>query len=54
VRNGRVWAGPLGVERTTVERVEFDENAAVLVVHARPAPGSASPVRAVPAAVPGL
>lgn len=36
MRSGRVWARLLGVEHTTVERVEFDEDAAVLVVHARP------------------
>ena len=36
MRNGRVWAGLLGVERTTVERVELDEGSATLVVHAKP------------------
>jgi transposase len=39
VRSGRVWAGLLGVEKTVVERVEFDEQQGVLVVHARPARG---------------
>ncbi len=36
VRNGRVWAGLLGVERTTVERVEFDEDGGVVAVHVKP------------------
>lgn len=36
MRNGRVWTRLLGVERTTVERVEFDQDAAVIVVHAKP------------------
>lgn len=39
VRSGRVWAGLLGVEKTVVERVEFDEQQGVLVVRARPARG---------------
>ena len=33
---GWVWAGLLGVERTTVERVEVDEGAGLLVAHVRP------------------
>ena len=36
MRIGRVWAGLLGVERTTVERVEFDEDETLLVVHVKP------------------
>jgi len=36
VRNGRVRAGLLGVEHTTVERVEFDEDEQLLVAHVRP------------------
>jgi transposase len=39
VRNGRVWAGLLGVERSTVERVEFDVEEGLLVAHVRPARG---------------
>ena len=39
MRNGRLWAGLLGVEKTTVVRVEFDEDQAVLVAHVRPARG---------------
>jgi len=39
VRNGRVWAELLGVERSTVERVEFDVEEGVLVAHVRPARG---------------
>jgi hypothetical protein len=37
VRDGRVWAGLLGVERSTVERVEFDVEEGLLVAHVRPA-----------------
>ena len=36
VRNGRVWAGLLGVEKTTIERVEFDEDQGLLIAHVRP------------------
>ena len=39
MRNGRVWAGLLGVEKTTVERVEFDEDDGLLVAHVRPVRG---------------
>lgn len=39
MRNGRVWAGLLGVERSTVERVEFDVEEGLLVAHVRPARG---------------
>ena len=39
MRNGRLWAGLLGVEKTTVVRVEFDEDRALLVAHVRPARG---------------
>jgi len=39
VRNGRVWAGLLGVERSTVERVEFDVEEGLVVAHVRPARG---------------
>jgi transposase len=35
VRSGRVWAGLLGVEKATVERVEFDEDSGLLVAHVR-------------------
>lgn len=30
------WRGLLGVEKTVVERVEFDEDAGSLVAHVRP------------------
>jgi transposase len=30
----------LGVEKTVVERVEFDEDAELLVAHVRPSPGA--------------
>lgn len=36
VRTGRVWARLLGVERTVVERVDFDEDSGELVAHVRP------------------
>lgn len=39
MRNGRVWALLLGVEKTTVERVEFDEDERLLVVAVRPVRG---------------
>lgn len=35
MRNGRVWARLLGVEKTHVERVEFDEDEQLLVAHVR-------------------
>ena len=39
MRNGRVWAGLLGVERSTVERVEFDVEEGLVVAHVRPVRG---------------
>ena len=39
MRNARVWAGLLGVDKSTVERVEFDEEHDLLVVHVRPVRG---------------
>ena len=36
MRSGRLWAGLLGIERATVERVEYDEAAQRLVAHVRP------------------
>ena len=39
MRNGRLWAGLLGVEKTTVGRVEFDEDRGLLIAHVRPARG---------------
>jgi transposase len=39
VRNARLWAGLLGVEKTVVERVEFDEDEAVIVAPVRPGRG---------------
>jgi transposase len=39
VRNARLWAALLGVEKTVVERVEFDEDDGVLVASVRPARG---------------
>ena len=39
VRSARVWAGLLGVEKTVIERVEFDEEQALLVAHVHPVRG---------------
>ncbi len=39
MRSARVWAQLLGVEKTVVERVEFDEDQAVLVASVRPGRG---------------
>lgn len=36
MRDVSLWRGLLGVENTVIERVEFDEDAELLVVHARP------------------
>lgn len=35
MRTARVWAGLLGVEKTVVEGVDFDEDAGVIVVSVR-------------------
>lgn len=40
MRNGRLWAALLGVERTVVEGVSVGEDAAVLVVRVRPCRGA--------------
>jgi transposase len=39
VRNARLWGRLLGVEKTVVERVEFDEDEAVIVASVRPGRG---------------
>src|SRR2546421_8551708 len=39
VRSARVWAGLLGVEKTVVERVDFDEDEGVIVASVRPGRG---------------
>lgn len=36
MRSGRLWARLLGVEKTTVERVEYDEEAGVITAHVKP------------------
>lgn len=36
MRDVSLWRGLLGVEKTVIERVEFDEDAEVLVAHVRP------------------
>ena len=39
MRNARVWAGLLGVEKTVIERVEFDQDTGGVVAHVRPVRG---------------
>jgi len=41
VRSARIWRQLLGVERTVVEEIEFDEEAGLLVAHVRPRKGAA-------------
>lgn len=36
MRSARVWAGLLGIEHAVIERLEYDEDEAVLVAHVRP------------------
>ncbi|TAL20163.1 MAG: ISL3 family transposase [Frankiales bacterium] len=36
MRTARLWAGLLGVEKTTVERVEYDEKSGVITAHVKP------------------
>lgn len=36
VRSETVWGRLLGVEKTAVERVEYDDNEQVLVAHVKP------------------
>lgn len=36
MRDVSLWRALVGVEKTVIERVEFDEDAEVLVVHVRP------------------
>lgn len=36
MRGSRVWAGLLGIEHSSVERLEYDEDAQLLVAHVRP------------------
>jgi transposase len=36
VRNARLWAGLLGIEKTSIDRIEYDEDEQRLVVHVKP------------------
>ncbi|MPY79115.1 MAG: ISL3 family transposase, partial [Actinophytocola sp.] len=36
MRDVSLWRGLLGVEKTVIERLEFDESAELLVAHVRP------------------
>ena len=40
VRNASLWRALLGVEKTVVEDIEFDEDAQIVVAHVRPARAS--------------
>ena len=39
MRNARVWAGLLGLEKTTVDKIVFDEDKQLLVAHVKPHEG---------------
>jgi RimJ/RimL family protein N-acetyltransferase len=55
VRNAKVWAGVLGVERSTViGGVEFDDEAEIAVFAVPAAQGRQGAVRALSAALPWL
>ncbi len=47
MRDVSLWRGLLGVEKTVIERVEYDEDARVLVAHVRPTSRQRGSVRAV-------
>src|SRR5690606_35060754 len=36
VRNASLWRALLGVEKSVIEEVEYDEDAEIVVVHVRP------------------
>ena len=36
MRNARLWRALLGVEKTVVEEIDFDEGEQVLIAHVRP------------------
>ena len=36
MRNARLWAGLLGIEKTSIDRIEYDEDRGVLVAHVKP------------------
>ena len=36
MRSARLWAGLLGVEKTTIEKVDYDEDEHLVVVHVKP------------------
>ena len=53
MQNATLWRGVLGVEKTVVEDVEFDEAEQVLVAHVRPRQHAGRALRTVRSAVPG-
>jgi hypothetical protein len=53
VREARIWRQVLGVEKTVIEGVDFDETAEAVIVSVRPQ-ARAVPVRAVRSALPRL
>ena len=51
MQNATLWRALLGVEKTVIEDVEFDEDEQVLVAHVRPRKRARGPVRSLRAAV---
>lgn len=47
MRTARLWRGLLGVERTVIEGVEFDEDAGMVAVPGATEPGGAATLRSV-------
>ena len=54
MQNATLWRAVLGVEKTVVEDVEFDEVEQVPVAHVRGEAARDQTLRTVQAAVPGL
>ncbi len=54
MRDVSLWREMLGVEKTVIERVEFDEDEEVLVAGVRPTKRETGPVWGVSATQPGL
>jgi hypothetical protein len=53
VQNATLWRALLGVEKTVIEGIEFDEDGQLLVAHVRPSETGAGSVWAVRASVAG-
>ncbi len=54
VRDVSLWGALLGVEKTVIERIEFDEDTDLLVARVRLDQPGSEPVRALSAPLPGL